>query len=457
MDPRLDSIYNVFDQICSNNQTKFNREEFDNCITHELATHSLIPPGLNPTAALDLICNKHNIPHEDIANYIFDTMSNTATTTIPNWFKFNNSKQCCLAPYSTINFDTLGAIRVCCYNNKFNLGTYPDVTIEQAWQNEEREKFIEKLKRFDFGGGCEKCNMLVQANNTAGALFTKFDKFDGVVSDNNMPVNFEFEFGTVCNYECIMCGGKWSSSIRKNREKLPPIKTPYDDAFVEQLKPFVSHMRVANFLGGEPFLTPLYYKIWDLMYEHNPTLPIYITSNGSILNDRVKEYLGKLPKAMVVVSLDSLKAETYEIIRKNGNFDQVIKNIEELMVMKKLAGIAFCPLIQNVNELPSIVEFCIKHNVDLSINTVTGPLGGAIKGIHQNEEYNTIVWTGDTRPSVETIAHKNTELIMECCLHTLPKADLLRVVRHLSSYNFQSSPAINKRYVDFIAYVGNLI
>ena len=127
------------------------------------------------------------------------------------------------------------------------------------------------------------------------------------------------------------------------------------------------------------------------------------------------------------------------------------------MVMKKLAGIAFCPLIQNVNELPSIVEFCIKHNVDLSINTVTGPLGGAIKGIHQNEEYNTIVWTGDTRPSVETIAHKNTELIMECCLHTLPKADLLRVVRHLSSYNFQSSPAINKRYVDFIAYVGNLI
>ena len=457
MDPRIDSIYNVFEQICSNNQTKFSRAAFNNCIVHELATHSLIPPGLSSTAALDFIYQDQNLSHEDIANYIFSTISSAVTGTIPEWFKFNNSKQCCLAPHSTINFDTLGAIRVCCYNNKFNLGTYPNVTIEQAWQNEDREKFIEKLKKFDFSDGCRKCHMLIQSNNIAGALFTKFDKFDGVISNSNMPVNFEFEFGTICNYECIMCGGKWSSSIRKNREKLPPIKTPYDDAFVEQLKPFVPHMRMANFLGGEPFLTPLYYKIWDLMYEHNPTLPIYITSNGSILNDRVKEYLNKLPGSMVVVSLDSLKAETYEFIRKNGNFNQVIKNIEELIAMKKIAGIAFCPLIQNVYELPDIVEFCIKHKIDLSINTVTEPLGGAIKGIHQNEKYNTIVWTGDSKPSVETITQENAELIVECCLDTLPKAELLRIVRHLSSYNFQSSPTLNKRYVDFVAYIGNLL
>jgi MoaA/NifB/PqqE/SkfB family radical SAM enzyme len=47
------------------------------------------------------------------------------------------------------------------------------------------------------------------------------------------PSMLELELNNTCNLECVMCIGELSSSIRKNREKLPAIRSPYDEAFVE--------------------------------------------------------------------------------------------------------------------------------------------------------------------------------------------------------------------------------
>ena len=75
-------------------------------------------------------------------------------------FKFNNSKNCCLAPYTTLNFDTMGYMRVCCYNSEFILGKYPDNSIVEAWSNASRNKFIQSLKQLKFPKGCEDCKIM---------------------------------------------------------------------------------------------------------------------------------------------------------------------------------------------------------------------------------------------------------------------------------------------------------
>jgi len=449
MDQRIEPIYSAFKDICTQQHSVFTEEEFKNRLTHELTTNPRVKNRDSIETALNYLLNDEKLTTENVASFIHKTLAHNKKNNQPiTDFKFDNAKQCCIAPYSTINFDAQGTMRVCCYNNKFLLGTYPSVTIEQAWRSEAREQFIEKIKKLDFSNGCDKCRMQIVTKNISNALFTKFNQFESIIGDD--PVNFEFDFGTICNYECIMCGGRWSSSIRKNREKLPPIKTPYDDAFVDQLKQYIPSMRIANFLGGEPFLTPLYYKIWDLIYEYNPNLPIYITSNGSILNNRIKEYVVKLPNARITISLDSLKKETYEVIRKNSNFDQVMSNIKELITLNKLTSIAFCPLIQNVYELPDIANFCIEHNLTLAINTVTNALGGSIKGIHANEKHNTVVWAGLGSPNLETFHGTNPELIPEFCLHTLPHLELTKIISHLRQYSFHGNPDIHDRYASFI-------
>jgi MoaA/NifB/PqqE/SkfB family radical SAM enzyme len=350
-------------------------------------------------------------------------------------FKFKNKKRCCLAPYSTINFDTMGYMRVCCYNNEYIMGTYPEISLKNAWYNENRQNFINKLKKLDFSIGCTLCKKQIIEDDIQNALFSDFDSLENEISDEH-PIVFNFDFGTICNYECIMCGGKWSSSIRKNREKLPPIKSPYDDSFVNQLEDFIPNLKFCNFLGGEPFLNPIYYKIWDLLLLKNPDINITIQTNGSIFNSKIKKYLESFPKLSIKISLDSLQEETYNKIRKNGNFNQVMKNIEDFKKYKVFTGISFCPMIQNVYELPDIVQYCIRNDIRLGLNDVHSHLGGKIKGIHEGESENTLAWIGSTN-TMQKINVNNSELIPEVALKTLPKSELEDIIKHLMTFRIR--------------------
>ena len=60
------------------------------------------------------------------------------------------------------------------------------------------------------------------------------------------------------------------------------------DDFVKQLTPFIEKAEEIKFLGGEPFITPIYFQIWDLIAEVNPTVKIVITTNATILTKKVK-------------------------------------------------------------------------------------------------------------------------------------------------------------------------
>jgi MoaA/NifB/PqqE/SkfB family radical SAM enzyme len=325
---------------------------------------------------------------------------------VKNNFKFRNKKGCCLAPYSTMNFDTLGQMRFCCYNNQYIMGRYPEVSVKDAWFSEKRTNFIEKLSNLDFSMGCMTCEKQILENDIANSLFTNFDKYEDLI-DDDYPASFSFEFGTICNYECIMCGGKWSSSIRKNREKLSPLMSPYDDSFIEQLKFFIPRLKSCEFLGGEPFLNSIYYKILDLLLEMHTDIRINITTNGSVFNSKIKSYFEKFPNLNITVSLDSLDENTYQKIRKNGVFKNVMSNIEEFKKHNVFRGLAFCPMIQNAHELPNIIHYCIMNNLDLAINDVHSHLGGKIKGIHD---------MGD--------GNDNKDLIPEVVLNTLSKDKL---------------------------------
>lgn len=448
-DKRVDDIWVYFESINKEKNTLFTHTNFVTKLESELLTNPRVKDRSSVTSALDYLTLSEKIPLNTIAGFIHNVITEQSLHNKPlDGFKFNNKKNCCIAPYSTLNFDTSGKIRVCCYNNYFILGSYPHTSILDAWNNPERQKFINTLSNSIFPKGCEKCKLQVVTNNIKNALFTKFDTYESMISD--MPLNMEFEFGNICNYECIMCGGKWSSSIRKNREKLPPIISPYDDKFVDQLDEFIKHLAVTNFLGGEPFLTPFYFKIWDKIVSQKPSCAIYVTTNGSILSNRVLQYLNN-SNMKVIVSLDSLKKETYEFIRKNSNFDLVMKNIKELLSMKKLSAIAFCPMIQNVEELPAMARFCIENNIGLYINTVTKPLGGKIKGIHEGEHNNTSVWTGDD-DKIEQIQTSSDTLIPEFCLHSLDKNKVDSIVNLLNKEvsTLSDNPSIQKQYIDFV-------
>ena len=201
-----------------------------------------------------------------------------------------------------------------------------------------------------------------------------------------------------------MCSGYWSSSIRAHREKLPPLRSPYDQAFVEQLEEFVPTLAGAKFLGGEPFLIERYYDIWERFRRLNPNAELSITTNATILPERARELLEEL-RVNFAVSLDGFTPATYEAIRKNARFDEVMSNVEYLIDYTRRRGttlsLAICPMTYNWRELPALLEFCERRKLALHFNTVLRPAEASLGGLPPAELAGVIDYLESFRPSGE--------------------------------------------------------
>lgn len=233
-------------------------------------------------------------------------------------------KYICHAPFTNLFFGYDGKIGVCCYNRLNILGTYPETGIIDAWNGDILKELRSKIKRYDFSGGCYCCQvqLVEKAYNTI--LARNYDYF---VPDIRYPKSMEFELSNRCNLECIMCNEENSSAIAIKKTGQQPKLLPYDDNFIEQLRPFIPYLRSTKFMGGEPLLIPIYYKIWELIIEINPSCEIVIQTNGTVLNDKIKDLLEK-GNFSISISIDSIVKETYESIRVNADYNKVMSNLE---------------------------------------------------------------------------------------------------------------------------------
>lgn len=208
--------------------------------------------------------------------------------------------------------------------------------------------------------------------------FQRFQKTDSSkVIPDSFPRSLEFELSNICNLECAMCSGDFSSSIRKNREQLAPLPMYYDASFVQQLAAFLPQLWEAKFYGGEPFLIPIYYDIWESMIQINPNITIHITTNGTILNERVKRVLEKL-NVVLILSIDSFEKETYEAIRINAGYERVMEHLKYFEKIAKtkqsILNIAVCPMQLNWKEIPRMVQICNEKGINIFFNTVWYPV-----------------------------------------------------------------------------------
>jgi MoaA/NifB/PqqE/SkfB family radical SAM enzyme len=297
----------------------------------------------------------------------------------------------CFAPQVNLNFEQNGNATACCFNRQFILGTYPQKSIAEIWSGERAKELRSILARNELASGCGLCKSQLEAKNFPGIHARYYDdvvKKNRKSEDSLWPQMMEFELSNLCNYECVMCNGFFSSSIRQNQEKIEAKKNPYDEAFVEQIRPFVPHVKVMKFLGGEPFLNPLYYKIWELIIEVNPAIRCSITTNGSILNSKVKTLLSRL-KPGITVSCESLNPKRYESIRVNGDFKNFRKNLDFFMKLdfmtQKGLSFAVCPMRQNWMDLPDLLKFADENRMCIEFNTVVWPPQFSIKTLPKDE------------------------------------------------------------------------
>lgn len=293
----------------------------------------------------------------------------------------------CQSPYKSMRFEQLGVIKTCCYSQFFLLGRYPQNTLHDIWFGENAKSFRLAMAENDLSRGCDLCLAQIKNGEYNTAKPKQYDNLGN--TSYGYPVVLDFSLHNTCNLECVMCQGMLSSSIRKNRDKLPPLKNSYEDEyFMQQIDAFIEHARQFVFAGGEPFLIDTYYKIWERIANLNRKVSIDIVTNGTVLSPKVKRVL-ELLKPNISVSIESLQADNYMHIRKNGTLEETLQNINFFHSACVEYGSSFtvsvCPLQLNWKEIPEIISFCNSMDIKLYIHTVNSPLSLALWSLPEDE------------------------------------------------------------------------
>jgi hypothetical protein len=276
----------------------------------------------------------------------------------------------CVAPFNNMYFTTEGRVAPC-WLLVGHLDTWStERSIKDIWFGEAFTKYRNNLTNGIFEKDCRVCKQKIEADTWPLAM-----AYDGFTI-KEYPTLLELELSNQCNLECIMCEGRLSSGIRKNRDNLPPLPMVYDDSFVEQLKEFIPHLEELRFNGGEPFAQKIVYDICMLVADLSPNLRINIATNGTVYNKQVQKIMDRC-NLHLNISIDSLEKENYDSIRINGDFDILMKNFEKFrnycQINNRGLSVMVNPMRNNWWEMPNFVEFATENKVHLWYNTIHHP------------------------------------------------------------------------------------
>lgn len=276
----------------------------------------------------------------------------------------------CLAPWSSMSFNIDGTVSVCCYNRKTN-ASIVGKTIKEVWNGVAFETLREHVEQGDLSYDCQTCLDKLNSGSLTNLKARDYDAYE----KSSWPQIMEFCLENTCNLACEMCNTTLSSTIRKNNN-LPPLLTKYSDEFIDELEEFIPHLKEAVFVGGEPFLIPSYFTIWEKMTKINPHIQISIVTNGTVLNNRIRGIL-EGGKFNLNISIDSVDKAIYESIRLNSNFDRLMDNFnwfKEYCLRKNTTlNIPICPLTTNWENIPETVRFAINNNAYINFAYVDKP------------------------------------------------------------------------------------
>jgi len=300
----------------------------------------------------------------------------------------NKYKTICIAPLLSLRFTVSGNVQVCCFNRLYTIGKYPENSLTDIINSNTLKQIKSKIENDDLSFGCEYCYNLISNKLYDSVGAKNYNYLDNYSINAGFPVMMDFEIGNNCNLECVMCNGENSALIRQNREGKTPYKVPYTDNFVSELEYYIPHLKEARFVGGEPFMIDLNYKIWEKIIKINPTCKIIILTNGTILNDRIKELIEK-GNFNISISADGINKLTYESIRINAKHEIFLNNFYYYLNYAKrnnyIMNFNFCPMSLNWKEIPEVFNFCNKEQLKVIIHTVYFPPHIALWSLETNK------------------------------------------------------------------------
>lgn len=140
------------------------------------------------------------------------------------------------------------------------------------------------------------------------------------------PNRLYMELTNVCNFECIMC---------PNGRKLMQRDKGFMDyelakKIIDEMAPHVN--TIVLHIWGESLLHP---RIFDIIkYCQKYDIRTELSTNTSLLNKDISKRIIGSGLSMIYLCVDGVTKETYERVRKNGDYENAVNNVKDFIKMK---------------------------------------------------------------------------------------------------------------------------
>lgn len=282
-------------------------------------------------------------------------------------------KPICNAPFANIYIDSIGNVTPCCFNRDDVMGNIYSDDLETIWNGKTSLRIRKQLLQHEFPNGCHLCKkMLEQGNYYNSGIFT-YQKLN-YKSVEIQAIDFELSY--FCNLSCIMC------NLHAKDYQLTPEK---ETLLLNKLKPLIPNLKKTRFYGGEPFIIPIYHKIWKNIIKANPACNILLQTNGMHLDEAFKTF-ARQGNFTINVSLDSLNAENLSKIRKGSDLSLIIQNLKHFKkITKNPVSLTITPMRMNWEEIPDLVRFANKNGYQIFFNTMIQPQSLSLWSLPSND------------------------------------------------------------------------
>ncbi len=172
---------------------------------------------------------------------------------------------------------------------------------------------------------------------------------------NNSEILLTIEPNNFCNLQCIMCPYK-----RMKRKKETMSMSLFKKIIQEAIEVGCKDLHLTQY--NEPFTDKFLFE--RIRYAKNNGMRVWFYSNATLMNKYIRKKVLENTPDLIRFSVDSVKKEIFENIRKGANYEKVVENITNLYKERKkikkkfpIIEVYFTVMKENEREVKDFLKF----------------------------------------------------------------------------------------------------
>jgi MoaA/NifB/PqqE/SkfB family radical SAM enzyme len=280
------------------------------------------------------------------------------------------SQRFCSWPFSKAEIHKDGNVYVCCpvWLRSGPIGNIFHDRPDHLWNSLAAQQMRKQILDGSFGG-CRSDVCTLIRSKTLPLRRDMTGPIADIIANNRIelatgPEWVKLAHDASCNLSCPSCR---TQMIVANAER----QALLDRMLHEFILPFCKDAKALDLSGdGDPFASRHYRAIMRETARTNPSLRIHLNTNGVLCDERAWvdcSLCGRVDD--VHVSVDAARPETYSRVRRGGDFERLLRNLEFLSKLRtsgqlRLLALIFIVQRTNFREMPEFVDLAVRLSVD---------------------------------------------------------------------------------------------